>query len=422
MPGNSWQQERLCLACSGGADSVLLVLIFAGTLPPKQLAILHYNHNTRDRETDADADFVQQLAEALQISFFAEKRTSGIQTEDTLRRDRYAFFAKTLKKIGSHYLLTAHHANDLVETMLMRLIRGSSEIAAPKNCQKFGDHFRVHPLLGIRKQEILDFLTKNKIPWREDPSNHSLNYLRNRIRQLLTNFDSAAQRTHWESGFVLAHRYLEEDSACLDALAQSCVQNGTQLDLREVPYPALARRAIHLWLRQPISRTCFEKILTHLDSKIPFRITLNPHFELVIQNRIITKKIFRLSVPYKFTNWTTGTLYLPTGYRLIRSNSTREQIFTESQLNRTCVFLDPQYCSHITVRTWLPGDRYRPFKSHEKSLKKLFSDQKIPREERHQLPVLCDSKGRILWVPGFPPADFAQVRGEFAQKFTFSST
>lgn len=417
----SVQDERLCLACSGGADSVGLVLIFAGMFPVNQLAIVHYNHNTRGTESDADAAFAQAFTEALNIPFFVEKRASGVCSENALRQDRYVFFEKVLKKIGSRYLVTAHHANDLVETMLMRLLRGSSEIAAPKSYQKFKDYIRIHPLLGIRKREIVDFLVEHKIPWREDSTNNCNNYLRNRIRFFLKNFDDIPRLNHWEEGFVLAHQYLEEDSACLDSLAQSYVPRGEPLDLSQVFHSALVRRVLHDWIQQPLTRTCFETILNHLDSPTPFTVTITPQLELIIQQRIITKKIKKTCVPYEFNHWTTGTLYLPNGH-LMRQSSTRTQISENPDLNQTCIFLDPDCSATINIRTWQPGDHYRPFQSHEKSLKKLFSDRKIPREKRHLLPVLCDPNGLILWVPGLPPADFAQVRGEFATKLTFSST
>ncbi len=232
--------EKFSLACSGGIDSIFLLLIISSIVDKNNLLILHFNHNTRGIETDKDEEFVRSISNELSIKFFSEKRKLCKYTEESLRNDRYSFFNKIMKKVHSKYLLTAHHANDIIETIIMRLARGSSEIAAPKFFQKFNDHhYRIRPLLQVTKKEIIHFFKKNNIPWREDGSNLDQTYLRNRIRKTVKDYDQIFCDRNWENGFILSHRYLEEDSDCLDSLAKNYYTDDDVLDLNNVKYNAI---------------------------------------------------------------------------------------------------------------------------------------------------------------------------------------
>jgi tRNA(Ile)-lysidine synthase len=370
--------------------------------------------------------FVRQLAGDLGIDFFSEKRFNGTAAEEVLRRARYDFFSRVMGKLGSSHLLLAHQADDVIETMLMRLARGSTEIAAPKYCQPFADGtYRIRPLIPIFKQEIIDLFVENQIPWREDPSNCADEYLRNRIRRLLPQLDSVFGERNWKRGFLLAHRYLEEDVSCLQRMAEALCTDSQKLDLQNVPQRAIIRRAIQFWLRDcPLPRLCFEQILDAVIRNDSAKISIHAQTFIEIDRKILLKRtehpnFFKID----FRNWQSGTLYLPTGYRLTREIvpfSSRNLLAEE--LNGSVVYVDNEKCERISMRRWCQGDRYRPINAPTKSLKKLFSEKKIPPDQRHQLPVLCDEKGAIIWIPHLPLADFVKVRNNFALKITFSST
>jgi tRNA(Ile)-lysidine synthase len=426
FPADFAGNKKLCIACSGGVDSICLSLATAARFPVRRLAILHYNHNTRDQETDGDEIFVRQLANDLGIDFFSEKRFNGTTTEEVLRKARYDFFSRVIAKLGSPYLLLAHQADDVIETMLMRLARGSTEIAAPKYCQPFADGtYRIRPLIHIFKQEIIDLFTENQIPWREDSSNYADEYLRNRIRKLVPQLDPIFAERNWKRGFLLAHRYLEEDASCLQKMAEVLCTDSQKLDLQNVPHVAIIRRAIQFWLRDcPLPRPCFEQILDAVIGNHSTKINIHAQTFIEIDRKILFKRIeYPHFFKIDFQNWQSGTLYLPTGYKLTREIVPfSSQDLLAEELNSSVVYVDNEKCGKISMRTWHYGDRYRPINAPTKSLKKLFSEKKIPADQRHQLPVLCDEKGAIIWIPYLPPADFAKVRNNFALKITFSST
>ncbi|MDR1303205.1 MAG: tRNA lysidine(34) synthetase TilS [Puniceicoccales bacterium] len=418
--------DRLCIACSGGIDSVCLALALAAKFPADRLAILYYNHNTRGRETDDDARFVSHLASALGVAFFTEKRSEGPVSEDALRAARYTFFSQIMAEIGSKFLFLAHHADDVVETMLMRLARGSAKIAAPKNCQPVRDGTRrLRPLISVFKQEIIDIFTKNRIPWREDSSNQSEGYLRNRIRKIMPLLGFIFRERDWKSGFLLAHRYLEEDASCLNQMAENLCSNPQKLDLQAVAHPAIIRRAIQRWLHDsPPTRPCFEQILTAVTQNRSAKISVKPKIFVEINGKILHKKTkFSNFFEINFKYWQWGTVYLPTGYKLTRAIVPfPPQNFPGENLNTSVIYISGENNTKIFIRARLPGDQYRPINAPTKSLKKLFSEKKIPANQRSTLPVLCDERGAILWVPHLPPADAAKVQKNYALRITFSST
>ncbi|MDR1590486.1 MAG: tRNA lysidine(34) synthetase TilS [Puniceicoccales bacterium] len=416
--------EKLCVACSGGVDSLCLTLALAAQFPAHRLAILHYNHATRGQETDDDEHFVAHLACDLGIDFFTEKYSNGSISEGALRRARYAFFLQTMTRLKSRFLLLAHHADDVIETMLMRLARGSTEIAAPKYCQPFAEGtYLLRPLISISKQEIIDLFTKNQIPWREDSSNSKDDYLRNRIRKFLLPMDAIFSGRNWKRGFLLAHRYLEEDATCLNQMAEILCTDPQKLDLQNVPHASIIRRAIQFWLRDYApSRACFEQIFDAVVQNYFAKISIAPQIAVEIDQKILSKKTEHSDIfEFNFKNWHFGTLYLPTRYKLTREMAPFQNSLP-TELNTFVVYVDEKKCDEISIRTWRHGDRYRPINAPTKSLKKLFSEKKIPVRQRSELPVLCDKWGAIFWVPHLPPADFVKVRNNYALKITFSPT
>jgi tRNA(Ile)-lysidine synthetase-like protein len=173
-----------------------------------------------------------------------------------------------------------------------------------------------------------------------------------------------------------------------------------------------------------LTRPCFEQISEALNQNYPAKISID--FQTLIQiNGKILRRIHKSTNVFKmhFKNWQFGTLYLPTGYKLTREIVPfPPQNMVSEELNISFIYGDSQSCSKLSVHPWQSGDRYRPINAPTKSLKKLFSEKKIPTDRRSILPVLCDEKGSIVWIPHLPPAEFVKVQNNFALKITFSST
>ncbi|MBF0614555.1 MAG: tRNA lysidine(34) synthetase TilS [Magnetococcales bacterium] len=183
---------RAVVAVSGGADSVaLLHLLLAGAiLTPEQMVVAHFDHNLRPDST-ADVDFTRQQAAACQVRFVQAVWTEQPRTgnrHEAARHARYAFLIDAARACHASRVVTAHHLDDQVETLMARLLRGSGlhGVAAMARMRPLTPEIAlVRPLLEVRRRELIDWLQTQKITWRNDPSNQDLRYQRNRIRHVV---------------------------------------------------------------------------------------------------------------------------------------------------------------------------------------------------------------------------------------------
>lgn len=191
----SWPPDRWCdvgvvVGCSGGADSVALLRAVAQIRwrHPKASGFLiaaHFNHGLRGAESDADEQFVRQLANGLDLPFEAGRGNGIFCDEATLRDQRQTFLLSSAKKHGARYVALAHTIDDNVETVLHHLMRGTGPrgIAGIAPVRSFDDDFvLVRPLLSVRREALRQGLGEIAQEWREDSSNTNTDYRRNWIR------------------------------------------------------------------------------------------------------------------------------------------------------------------------------------------------------------------------------------------------
>ncbi len=182
---NILDNSKLILAISGGPDSVYLLYKLLKIQKKKNLSfhIAHLNHNTRGKESNLDQKFVENLAKkhntptTLHKLFTTDNQSPS---EDHLRKKRYSFLKKVLKEQKADYIVTAHHQDDQVETILFNFFRGTGPTGLLGMQYQQGKIIR--PLLNISKTDILSFLQKNKIKFRTDKSNQDTKFKRNLIR------------------------------------------------------------------------------------------------------------------------------------------------------------------------------------------------------------------------------------------------
>lgn len=181
IPNNS----KLILGISGGPDSVYLLYKLIKFSKKKNLTlhIAHFNHNTRGLESDHDQKFVEKIAKKnkLNISVGAiHELPQKNMSEANLRQHRYDFLEKIRQSQNADFIVTAHHQDDQVETIIFNFFRGTGPAGLTGMKEKQGNILR--PLLNISKKQILAYLTKNKIKYCLDSSNQNTNYNRNLIR------------------------------------------------------------------------------------------------------------------------------------------------------------------------------------------------------------------------------------------------
>jgi tRNA(Ile)-lysidine synthase len=263
---------------SGGADSLALLLLTWAYWPKRRrrMAALHFNHRLRGAAADRDQEFCREVSHGLGIEFRTARWEDAHRdaSEAEARSARHAFFREELRRLRTPALWLGHQQDDVLETMLMRLARGSGSggLAAPRPVQLVAAR-RVHlrPLLKLKKSEIVDVLRAERIPWREDATNASAKFLRNRMRSdVVPAWLEANMGRDGMSGAALSRELLEEDDAAMDAwLAEiNPLKPNGALSLRRLAGRprGLVRRALHLWLattvtHAAISRQAFTALL-----------------------------------------------------------------------------------------------------------------------------------------------------------------
>ena len=252
---------RYLIAVSGGRDSVALFnfLVERGY---RKLVVCHLNHQLRGRSSDANARFVEKLAAQYDVDL--EMRSTNVRAlaakqkisiETAAREARYKFFAQVAKQRRTQTIFLGHHADDLVETFLINLFRGSGAtgLGAIREVSKRRvedvDLTIVRPFLGVWRSEINDYVRKHRLKFREDASNKHLAPLRNRIRRrIIPYLEKTLDRNIRQSIRRAAVIAAEEESWIEDQLPDTTDSELAVEQLRDLPV-ALQRREILKWLR-----------------------------------------------------------------------------------------------------------------------------------------------------------------------------
>lgn len=422
----------LCVACSGGPDSMALLAFVRHYWKDRACILLHYNHRIREASQAEEAELLR-FAQRENIKIEVGHRPEDIgTTECELRKARYAFFQKMMRLHGSSLLFLGHHQDDLFETVIMRLVRGSSleGLIAPRSIHKTKNYIKVRPLLNFSKKELVAVCDGLGIPYFSDSTNDSDAYLRNRVRHhVLNSFDSVFCGINWRKGFaktcsILAkHRdFLEHQEEHFFAKNNLYISDGACDVCCEC---ALSEKRILLrkWFEKQNINIRFEimdQILDKWNLNESFSIDLDANHRLNSKNgRLsIVKTEAMLQNPFQLL-WRCGTVFMPNHHVLEMERGAFSQALyqklTTKQWNQVCAFVCDAEHLHfpLCIRNWRPGDAYRPLgKTGVRKLKDMFLAQGIVGERKHQLPVICDKDGAIVWIPGLPPADAVKVTKE----------
>ncbi|MFI5336795.1 MAG: tRNA lysidine(34) synthetase TilS [Opitutales bacterium] len=302
--------EPWAVAFSGGADSLALLLLLWAHWPERRrrLVALHFNHRLRGRAAAADAAFCQRVCRGLGVRLrmgrWEDAPRQGA-SESAARTARHDFFAREMAKLKAGALWLAHQQDDIAETMLMRLARGSGTggLAAPRPVSTVDRRLRLRPLLTLPKSALLDALREAGTEWREDASNAGPDFFRNRIRRDVLPAWAQASGRNAPAGAALSRERLEEDDAALEAwldelapLGRRGVLNLSRLTGRPT---ALWRRALHRWLLAvrpdtDLSRQGFEALLAAVRRGVDTRFSLGSRgFAMLRQGKLKFQR-FRL--------------------------------------------------------------------------------------------------------------------------------
>lgn len=408
------QGETVNVAVSGGRDSVFLFHLLGELGYARR--VLHVNHKLRP-EADEEEQFVRMMAEAAGCECVIERAQAPIadgNLEQNARRFRLQFFHRFGK------VATAHTRSDQAETVLFRLLRGSG-VTGLRGILPVTREGLVRPLLDVTRAEIDEWLVSRQIEFRDDPSNQSLDFARNRIRhQLLPQLErewnpriaetlarvadlSADEEAYWEAA---VDGYWDDVAATIDDAVLLRVPK-----LAELP-AALARRVLRraaLIVKGDIRQLEFPHIeqlrdLATADEGsgrvIAPGLDAMRSFEWIRLTRPAAPSVrnWEMSIEFPFT------ADLPGGGRI--------RVYNKNSFG--------QAFKPLILRNWRPGDRIRRMgESDESRIKQLFQDARIPLWERRNWPVLAAGDD-VLWTAQFGFAEGAAGFGvDYAPPLSF---
>jgi tRNA(Ile)-lysidine synthase len=425
------QGQHVGVAVSGGADSVCLLHVLLELAPQwdLRLSVLHLNHGLRGEESRQDEYFVRELAARLGLNATVravDVAESPDNLEQAARRARLAFFREQLAAGDMARIATGHTANDQAETVLFRFLRGSggAGLAAIRPVTVEGI---VRPLLAAGRAEVEQYLRQRGIAWREDSSNLSLQFARNRLRhqlipQLAREWNPAIVETLDRSAdWALAEE--EYWDAEIARVAAACLKERdgavvVRTDaLRQLPL-AVARRLVRRALE--LAKGDLRAVdFGHIAAILKLASSPLGHGRVEAPGVEVERSLdwLRLALPGGGRQWSAGYRLAAPVPGLVRVPGSDLAISLEliekaetsappdSVYNSGTGCLDWRILSgSLEIRNWRPGDQYQTQGSTgEEKIKTLFQKARIPRWERRHWPVVTDGSA-IVWARQFGAA------------------
>ena len=430
------RNERILVACSGGADSVAMLEILRtlASLYDWQIHVCHVNHNIRGKESDEDALWVKNFCRLRGLELTIENvdvpkyvEENKCSPEEGARILRYQALKKVLNDKNFSAIAVAHNKNDNAETILMNIIRGSGTNGLLGIQMK--RNVIVRPMLEIPRREIEEFCHTQKIDYRTDSSNKDKKYLRNKVRlelmpvlekyngEIITALAKTAELISEDVDFLN-----KSAGETFDKIVKDKDENKVVL-LKEFSllHRAVSTRLAGIIIKDMLKGEKHYIGFKHLNKVVDFALGGRTGAVIEIPGEIKIKKDYETLVfsKYDFKKEETiiineevlkvpGRVVLPDG-KIIRASlfkGARPRVIT----NDVAVFPYPIASEGLTVRSRRSGDIIKPVGMHgsKRKLKDVFIDCKIPYEKRDSIALVCDKEG-VLWIAGIKSAHREQV-------------
>lgn len=413
----------IVIGCSAGPDSMALLHMTKKELN-NQIIVAHINHNLR-KESKDEEKYLKKYCKDNNITF---ESTSIIidknkNIENEARKKRYNFYKEILNKYNTKYLLLAHHGDDLIETILMKIDRGSNlegyagikEITYPNN---YNDYYIIRPLLSITKEEIINYNKENNIKYFIDNSNYDTKYTRNRYRKNILPILKQENKNIHKSFYKYSKTLLEYDQYIKEETNNKITEcyNNSSIDLnifkkyhnfiqKQILYKLLS----NIYNDKPniIKEKHIISIINIINNKTPNLITNLPN------NYIALKEYNKLYIK--------NNDYKNNDYKIEFNNITKLDDWIIEKIDKSdkdgndiCRLNSKEIKFPLYIRNKKNSDTIELKGSNKhKKVSDIFIEKKIPVSKRNKYPILIDSNNNILWIPNLKKTKFNAKKDEF---------
>lgn len=413
---NITDNSKVIIACSGGPDSMCLLNLLIRLKNNKNLELIvaHVNHKIRS-VSDDEAKMVEEYAKKNNVTF--ELQELDYQntkfSEDDAHRKRYKFFKSLIKKYKAYYLITAHHGDDLIETILMRIARGSNlnGYIGIKRVTQNEDYVTLRPLLSTTKDEIIKYNESENIPYVIDESNDSLKYTRNRYRKNVLPF-----LKNEDEYIHLKYLKFSEELEEYDNFVNNYIKEKEFIVDNQIVINKITNES------EFIKRKTIELIVKSIQVNDYFNISDKQMNELL-------KLIYNSNKSIDLNNNYIGINEY--GYLKIikKPNKEYQEIILDKDLeflgfnfyyncdngnsSNNCIYLNSSEVTlPLKLRTRCNGDKMQVLNLGTKKINDIFIDNKINKELRSNYPILVDAKNNIIWLPSLKKSQFCKDKSE----------
>ena len=395
--------KKIIIATSGGLDSMVLLHLFQNL--NQKIAIAHCNFQLRGIESLEDQNFVQNYAVANEIPIFITQFDTEnfaidykLSTQVAARNLRYDWFYELLESENYDYILTAHHADDNLETFIVNLSRGTGLdglVGIPSLNDKI-----IRPLLTFSRQEIEDYAKENKIKWQEDSSNASDKYLRNKIRHHIIP-QLKELNANFLNSFLKTQKYLQESQTMVEDATIMIYQQVAKEVGKEIHFDLLKLKTLsnyksylYQWL-QEFGFSAWNDIYDLVESQSGKIIYSNDYQLLKNRKHLILSPIPEIENEVYSIKKNQIEVKFPIKLSICK-------VTFLDEVSKLSIFVDEEKLSFpLQIRNWNEGDIFLPFgmNGNSKKVSKFFKDEKLSVLEKQKIWILTSDK-QIVWIIG----------------------
>lgn len=421
------QDKKILLAISGGVDSMVLLDLFKKS--PYQIAVAHCNFNLRSEASDLDEQLVKEYCNENNIHFFvnsfntvayAELHKQSIQI--AARELRYQWFDELLKNNNLDYLVTAHHLDDSVETFLINFTRGTGLdglLGIPEINEQI-----VRPLLIFSRNQILDYAIQNNISWREDASNATTKYLRNKIRHDIIPILKEKNADFLQSFQQTISNLNDIKDLANDAseMVKQQVSISTdyilEIDIQKLKAFKNYKAYLYQWFKD-FGFTAWDDICNLLDAETGKKILSTKYILLKNRNSLILKEISVINNDVFLIFEADKSIVYP--ITLIFESLISENYDIQNK-NQICVDAD-QLKYPLKLRRWEEADYFFPIgMKGKKKVSKFFKDEKFSIFEKDATWILENGNQEIIWIVGHRMDNRYRINNQTINKIKINLT
>ena len=415
--------DTIVVGCSTGPDSMALLdmLLKLREKYELQLICAHVNHNIR-KQSEIEEAFIKDYCNNHNIMLEKMKieKYGDDNFHNEARNIRYHFFEDVVAKYKANYLMTAHHGDDLIETILMRIVRGSNlqGYSGFHEIVDMGTYKIVRPLIYYTKDELEEYNRINNVPYFIDDSNAKMKYTRNRYRKNILPFlKDEEENVHlkflkFSNNLEQASKYIEKERD--NALNK--VLDGNQISIDKfLQLDKYIQKEILYYILEDFYQ---DDLMLVNDKHIELLFYLinskRANMEVNLPNEIIAVKSYDKFYLKRETEEITEYEIEFNTYATLPNKHYIEKIDdTDDCSNNICRLSSEDICLPIIIRTRKLGDKmFVKGLNGKKKVKDIFIENKISLDKRDTWPIVVDSLGNILWIPGLKKSKFDKQKNE----------